>query len=291
MSDRKLIVTHHAPDLDAISAVWLFKRFDSQHFADAKIAYVNPGDTITLEEAERDGCQLHEVTYVDTGGGEFDHHQDGVAMQKVCAASLVYMHILKIHPEAKDDLALKELVEFICNVDHFQEINWPDANSYRYVFMLHELIRGHEYIDPHNDDSQMHFGLDCIDYAYAAMKQSIKADQVIAAKGQDFEIKYGKCLAIDSRNDDTLKRAQKMGYILAVRKDTKLGNIRIKIRPDAPFDLECLQQKIQSKDHKGTWFYHGGGKMLINGSLKHKSHVASPLTLEEIVEMIKECYA
>jgi hypothetical protein len=27
--------------------------------------------------------------------------------------------------------------------------------------MIHELIRGHEFTDPHNDDSQMHFGFQC----------------------------------------------------------------------------------------------------------------------------------
>ena len=62
-SERKLIVTHHAPDLDAISSVWLLKRFDTQRYGTAKVAFVDPGKTISLEEAEQNyNCQLHQIT-------------------------------------------------------------------------------------------------------------------------------------------------------------------------------------------------------------------------------------
>ncbi len=103
---RKLIVTHHAPDLDAITSVWLLKRFDSQKYADAKVAFVNPGDTISLEEAEKEfNCQLHEVTHVDTGLGEFDHHQPERASRDVCAATLVFDYLKEVRPEIINDKA------------------------------------------------------------------------------------------------------------------------------------------------------------------------------------------
>ena len=161
-NSRLLIVTHHAPDLDAIASTWILKKFHAQKFADAHIGFVNPGDKITLEEAEIYGCQLHEITYVDTGGGEFDHHQPGRAMERVCATSLVFDHVCEVHPEKKDDEALKSIVEMANSVDHFEEVYWPESESERYLFMLHEIVRGHEFTDPHNDDSQMHFGFQCL---------------------------------------------------------------------------------------------------------------------------------
>ena len=114
---------------------------------------------------------------------------------------------------------------------------------------------------------------------------------LIESKGQTFDIKAGQCMAIETRNEDTVKRAQKMGFILVIKKDPNLGNIRIKVRPDADLTLEDLNKKIQELDHKGTWFFHGSKKMLINGSNKQRNHVPSPLSLEEVVTLIKELYA
>jgi hypothetical protein len=289
--DRKLIVTHHAPDLDAITSVWLLKRFDAQHYADAQIAFVNPGEEMSEEEIEQLGHDKKQVTHVDTGLGAFDHHQPERATDTICAATLVYDHCVQVHPELLDDEALKIMVKFVTQIDHFKEIYWHEANDIKYNFMIHELIRGMEFFDPHNDDSQLHFGMTCLDCAYAVVTQRVKAEQIIAQKGQVFKLREGKALALDTRNDDTLKMAQKMGYVLAVRKDTKLGHIRIKVRPDAELDLKPLYDKITQVDQKGTWFYHASGKMLINGSVKHHNQTPSPLPLNEVIALIKEIYA
>lgn len=287
---RKLLVTHHAPDLDAIGSVWLFKRFDTQHYGDAHVGFVNPGATITLEEAEEFGCQLHEVTHVDTGLGEFDHHQPERGLQHISATSLVFNHLCEVHPELINDAALAYIVEFVTDVDHFGEVSWPDASSRRYSLMIHDLIRGIEFTDPHNDDSQLHFGMQCLDSAYATLTSRFKAEESIAESGQPFELPIGKCLAIETRNDDAIKIAQKMGYLLVVRKDPEAGNIRVKVRPDADLDLRAVADRIQAIDHKGTWYYHPSGKMLLNGSIKHRNQTASPLTLQQVVDLIKETY-
>lgn len=287
---RKLIVTHHAPDLDAIGATWLLKRFDTQHYGDAHVTFVDPGSTITLEAAEEFGCQLHEVTHVDTGLGEFDHHQPERGQQRISATSLVYEHVCRVHPDLADDKSLSYIVEFITDVDHFGEVNWPDASSKRYLFMIHELIRGMEFTDPHNDDSQLHFGMKCLENVYAVLNNRFKAEESIQESGQQFELPIGQCLAIETRNDDTIKIAQKMGYALVVRKDPEAGNIRVKVRPDVELDLKALADKIMEQDKKGTWYYHPSGKMLLNGSVKHRHQTASPLTLNQVVALIKETY-
>lgn len=288
---RRLIVTHHSPDLDAVGAVWVLKRFDSQHYADAKVAFVNPGEQISLDEAEKYGLQLHEVTHVDTGLGEFDHHQSERGHQHVSATSLVYDHVLKVHPELKDDTALQKLVEFVTDIDHFGEVYWPDAGNYRYCFMIQDLIDGMEFTDPHNDDSQLHFGMQCLDNGYAKLVQFVKAEEILETRGTRFEIKAGQALGLETNNDQTIKLAQKQGCMLVIRKDPDEGNIRIKARPDADIELRPLADRIMQIDPQASWYYHPSGKMLINGSRKHRNQKASALSLDQVITIVKELYA
>ncbi len=285
---KQLIVTHHAPDLDAIGSVWALKRFETEKFADAKIAFVNPGETISIDEAHELGFELHDVTHVDTGLGRFDHHQPERAGDHICATSLVYDFMCSRNRDLENDQALQIISEFITEIDHFGEIYWHDAGDYKYTMMIHELIRGIEFTDPHDDDSQMQFGLKCLDAAYAALTQQVKAKEVIEEKGQSFTIGPVKCLALETRNDDTIKVAQKQGYELVIKKDPKQGNIRIKLRPDSKVILKKLYDAVLKADTVGHWFYHNSGKMLINGSRKHTSQIPSPLSLEKIVELAKE---
>lgn len=298
MSQRKLLVTHHAPDLDAIGSVWLFKRFDPLNYADAKVAFVDPGDKISLEDCEKNyNCQLHEVTHVDTGLGEFDHHQVERAAPNISASSLVYDYICKHYPDKKDDQALAAVVKHITEIDHFNEINWAEAKEDRFTFSLHSLIHGHEFVNLHNDQSQLNFGLEALDYAYAALTQRYSAKETIKKKGQEFNINIGLCLAIESGNDDTIKLAQIQGYQLVVRKDSEQGFIRIKARPDSKnpdgssFDLKKLEETISQLDQSATWFYHASGKMLLNGSSGWRQKKASKLSLKQVVDLIKKIYS
>lgn len=287
---KKLIVTHHSPDLDAIGAVWLLKRFDTQNYEDAQIEFVNPGERLEEKKAKDLGYSLDQVSHVDTGLGKFDHHQPVRAQEYVCATSLVYQHVVALNPPLKQDRALKELVQFVNEIDHFHEINWSDAGSLRYTFMIHELIRGYELVDSQNDQAQLEFGSQCLDCAYQILKQTIKANELIEKNAIQFSITAGACIAIETSNEETLKQAQKQGYLLVMRKDPDKGHIRIKVRPDASFTLKNLYQAIKKIDDSGSWFYHPGGKMLLNGSLKHRNQTPSPLSLQQVIKLVQQVY-
>ncbi|MBW7944276.1 hypothetical protein H3C70_02665 [Patescibacteria group bacterium] len=284
---KRLIVTHHAPDCDAIGSSWILKRFDAQHYATAQHAFVDPGATIDPSEAERLGFQMHEVTHVDTGLGEFDHHQPDRGLLRICATSLVYDYVCRIHPELKSDVALQAVVAFVTDDDHFGEVNWPEPDNLRYSFMLSSLLHGFESVDPHDDDSQMAFGLKCFDCAYAALKENIQARDIIAEAGQPFEIDGLKCLAVETKNDSVMKYAQKTGFALVIRKDPSSGEVRVKARPDTSVDLKPLAELITQLDPNGTWYYHPSGKMLLNGSKKHRHQRPTKLSLQEVVEAAK----
>lgn len=290
MDTRRLIVTHHAPDLDAIGSVWLLKRFASEIYADAPVTFVNPGETISRTAAEQLGFTLDLTTVVDTGHGQFDHHQPDRAVQRICASSLILDYLKQEYPHLMNDAVLDSLVEYITEIDHFGEVNWPDSAHWRYSFMIHELIRGLEFQNPYDDTALLNFGMQCLDAAYSALKQNLRAYEILAHKSVEFELKEGKAIAVESRNDDTMKMAQKQGFVLVVRKDPKQGHVRVKARPDSSIDLRPLYETIIEKDRVGTWYYHNSGKMLLNGSRKHRNQVASPLTLEQVVHLVKTMY-
>lgn len=288
---KKLIVTHHAPDSDAIGAVWILKRFDAQHYATAQVAFVPPGSQIHPSEAEQLGFQMHEVVHVDTGLGEFDHHQPERGQLRICATSLIYDHVCKLHPELKSDKALQAVVEFVTETDHFGEVHWPEPGALRYCFMLPQLLHGFESVDPHDDDSQMSFGLTCFDCAYASLKETIQAQDLIQEEGQEFRVGELQCLAILTRNDVVVKQAQQLGYSVVIRKDPMTGEVRIKARPDIAIDLKPLADEILKHDQVGSWYYHPSGKMLLNGSRKQRQQRPTPLSLPQVMLLAQQTLA
>ena len=88
----KIIVAHNAPDLDAVTSIWLLKRF-LPGWEEAKLEFVPAG-------TRKDGSHANELTdpiekigeneviHVDTGLGPLDHHQ--TSDDKVCGASLTW---------------------------------------------------------------------------------------------------------------------------------------------------------------------------------------------------------
>ncbi|NCN06501.1 MAG: hypothetical protein GW946_01490 [Candidatus Pacebacteria bacterium] len=290
MKKRRALVTHHAPDLDAVGSVWLFTRFAAQDFSNAKIFFVNPGEKISATELAEADVDPQDVFHVDTGKGQFDHHTVEKSSRSICATSLVFEYLGSKHLEISQDKALQSIVSFVTEIDHFGEIYWPEADNPRYAFMIQELIRGQELADQQSDERQLQFGLQCLDNAYNVLVQQHKAEEVLDAKGHIFLTQAGKCLAIESKNDDVIKLAQKRGIAMVIRKDPKLGNIRIKVRPDNTLTLEKLYEVITAKDSTGTWYFHPSGKMLLNGSRKNTNQKPTPLTLDQIQTLVKELY-
>src|SRR4030042_2683967 len=115
----------------------------------------------------------------------------------------------------------------------------------------------------------------------------IKAEEEIETLGTGFETKWGRALSIENSNDEVVKQAQKQGYQLVVRKDKEKGHVRIKGVPEKGIDLSKVYELIKVKDTLGTWYLHPSQTMLLNGSSRNEKHVPTPLTLEEVVEIIK----
>lgn len=276
---QKLIVTHKSVDLDAVTSVWLIKRF-YPHFKDADIAFVNAGSTYEDKPVDSDEHIIH----VDTGFGRFDHHQSDTF---TCAAQKIYLW-LKEHTTLKPVMqkGLERITNFVTDIDHFREVYFPDPTNDVYTFSLVELIEGLKHVSQ-NDLQVMDLSFKLLDASLQLITNKIRAEEELE-KGYAFTTKYGKTLAIESKNEEVMKLAMKMGYQLVIRKDPQRGNIRIKTFPDKKNDLTPVYEAILKKDKKGDWFLHVGKKMLLNGSSKNPALKPSSLTLKQVIQIVKK---
>lgn len=281
-----MVVTHQNPDLDAIGAEWLLYRFGGKKYEGMQKYFVPAGEQVSDQLLEAKGILREEVVHVDTGLGVFDHHQqDNEARDS--ATLRVYEHLTSTNTDLVSDEALKRLVVQINDSDHFAECFWPEANHDRYQMMLDDVLKGLRSSKHFSDHELVEFGMICLDGVYTSMKLKVGAEADIKSMGQEFETVWGKALAIENQNDEVIKLAQKMGYVVVVRKAVDLGHVRIKAIPDSGIDLSPLHQKIVDIDEEGTWYFHPSKTMLINGSRKNQNQIATPLSLEEVVEVIK----
>src|SRR3989338_924857 len=145
----KIIVTHASPDMDAITSIWLIRKF-LPGWEDAIVQFVPAGERIgnikyqiskiknPIETIGED-----EVIHVDTGLGPLDHHQ--TESDKVCGASLTWDFVKsqkskvksqKSEKEIDKENAIDRMVRVVVDTDHFKEVFWPNPTADHYEFSV-----------------------------------------------------------------------------------------------------------------------------------------------------------
>jgi len=272
----KTIITHFAPDLDAITSVWLLKTFVPD-LKEAAIAFVPAGKTLHGMAPDSDP----EIIHVDTGFGKFDHHQ---ANDDTCAALLVYQSL------GKKDEALERLLHVVNDVDHFREVFYPNPTADFYDLSLPVIIDGLQFNMVDNPIGMMDTVMDCLDGAYKMFQNKVWAEKDIKDNAVQFETKFGKAFGIETVNREVVHYGQKMGFVLVVRKDPKNGNAAIKTIPNDDIDLTAIYEVLLKKDATATWFLHPSKHMLLNGSAKNPDMKPTSLSLEALIAEVKIIY-
>ena len=274
----KTIVTHINPDLDAITACWLLVRFGGNEFADATFGFVPAGERLEDED--------NNSVHVDTGLGKFDHHQPDRGREDTCAATLVYEWL--VHKRRiQDQEALRRMVDVVNDLDHMRNFFWDDPGNDRYEFFLGSLLNGLK-LGGHvkNDHELVDFGMRCLEGLYTAFKIKVAAEEDLK-KGIVFETTWGKTLALESKNDETIKLGIKSGYRVVARRDPESGMVRIKGAPLEEINLKSVYEKIREADPDATWYFHPGGHMVLNGSIRNPKMRPSKLSLDEVITLLK----
>lgn len=275
----KTIVTHLRPDLDAAGSSWLIYTY-LPGWSNAEFQFVGAGST--LDNLPPDDNE--NVIHVDTGLGKFDHHQ---FQAKLSATKVVYDYLFKEnHIPERDKEALERVVDYVTTIDNFGEIYYNNPNDDLYQFLLHELIEGHK-AKVANDTELIRYAFTSLDAALQILKNKARAEKEIK-EGFVFECKFGKSLALETKNEEATKIALKQGYKLVIRKDPDKGHARYKTPPERQYDLSAVYEVVKKKDKKGTWFLHASKNMLLNGSSKNPHTVATELSLPQLIEIVKK---
>lgn len=294
----KIIITHSSPDLDAITSVWVIKRF-LPDWHDATVEFVpagnrsqrikNPNLEEVIEVSGKD-----EIVHVDTGLGPLDHHQ--TSDQNVCGASrawdYVKSQIITLKSQEVKHEAVDRIVKIVVDYDHFREVFWDNPTADHYEFSLYGILEGLKIQKPDQDDYYVEAICNCLDAILHNFENRIWAEREIADNGIIFETKRGKGIGFEGLNDTVVKLSQKMGYGVVIRKDPRKGYVRIKALPDKDsekgINLTLAYEKLKKMDPDATWFLHVSKKMLLNGSPKNPDMKPTSLTLHDIIAVIKE---
>jgi len=276
----KIIVTHFNPDFDAVATLWLIKRF-LKGWKEAELKFTPPGKYL-IDDQPVDSNP--DILYVDTGLGKFDHHQTN---DFICAATLIWEEIKK--ETGKEDQAIERLVEIVNQVDHARDLTWPEADDDRYEMMLHMILEGFKRVGSEEETSQriIDFGLKALDGAWKILQEKVKAEEELK-EGQEFKTRWGKAMALETRNDGVLFLGEKKGYCLVARLDIKNGHLKIYARWDKKVDLTKAYEEFKKRDSKPYWFLHSSKAILMNGSLSQPDYQPTKLSLEEVIEILKK---
>jgi hypothetical protein len=275
---KKVIVTHIFPDLDAIAAAWLLIRFHPD-FSETDIKFVPAGGTYQNLAVDSDPTVIH----VDTGLGQFDHHQ---LKTKTAAAELVFNHLKEEKLIAEKHLAgLERLIKLVVAFDNFDDFFWPEPNHDRYDLELPELINNLKISGKLNDKELVYQGMLLLDAALTGLTIKSKSEQEIKT-GRQFKTKWGKGIAVMSQNSSLSKLAQKLGFSVIVVKDPKTGFASVKSQPKPEIDLEPVYLKLKAADPQASWFFHQSRHIISNGSRHNQAVKATSLDLEEIIKIV-----
>lgn len=296
----KIIVTHASPDWDAITSVWILKRF-LPGWDNARVEFVPAGEhssrvkevTSAIQKVEED-----QIIHVDTGLGPLDHHQTND--QNVSAASITW-DFVKENSSMFEDLseritdkitAIDRIVAIVVEIDHFKEVFWDSPTADYHEFSMLGVLDGLKLAKQNQDGYYVDFGMEALDAMLHNFENRIWAEKEIAENGKKFKTRFGEGIAFETINDDVLKLAQKMGYVLVARKDPRKGYLRIKTLPNKEgekpgVDLTLAYEQLRKMDPDATWFLHVSKKMLLNGTAKNPKMVPTKLTLDEIIKVLE----
>ncbi|MGB9911014.1 MAG: hypothetical protein ACPLKP_00165 [Microgenomates group bacterium] len=279
----KKIITHINPDLDAVTGVWLIKKFLPE-WEDAGIDFISATPTgEKMPDVDKDP----QVLYIDVGRGKLDHHQ---TKKYLSATKLCWQYILKkrkSQPLSSLDLkAGEKLVEIVTQVDNAYDIHWQESQEFRYCFYFHNIIDGLRGLS-WSDREVVDFSFCALEAIFLQIKNKIKAQEEIE-KGEEFETCWGKALAVESSNKQVIWEGEVKGYVLVVKKDPESGKVQIYARPDSKVDLTQIYQKIKKIDPDSDWFLHSSKRLLLNHSSVNPNMRPTKLTSEQIIRLLKK---
>lgn len=277
---QKIIVTHISPDFDGIPAIWLLRKFHPE-YKNARVELVPAGsNTYNNQPVDSDPDVLH----VDVGGGRFDHHGNN---DFTCGVKLVWEWLVEEGYIKDDDKAIERMIEVMTELDHgWDHYKWCEPASDRWEFSLHNVLSGLKIVFPRNNDKYIEWVCDSLEAVYAIMKSKVKAEEEVE-NGFKFKTRWGKGVAVMTKNDGIMDVGVKGGYAVVLRRDPQEGYIRITGNNACDVDFTKAYEEIVKTDKVGQWFLHASRVLLRNGSTRNPTMRPTKMTIEEVVAILE----
>ncbi len=212
--------------------------------------------------------------WVDTGGGEFDHH---VTSDYVNASFLVAEKFGLIENEA-----IKRIVDFGLKVDHGEyfdiDLNFTD---------LTYIILGLNHLFPDKPIKVIEVIFNNFDALHAFIEKELIDEKSIQQR-IEFETSVGKCLAIDLDSQSIRDWSYRNGFRLFIYKDRDTGYIGIKANgSDKDIDLTPVYQTLSKNEPDKEWFLHASKQLVLCGTRKVPTNAPSELALNDLISLVK----
>lgn len=276
MAKRFTLVTHPAPHIDDVAALWQLQRFDPK-YTDANLMFVPA-------EAARDLLPNH--VGVGVGRGAFDEHKGD---KKECATTLVwkYLRRRKLLPGGLVGAALVQLVADVLHDDLGLNVGQP--GNFRSNSHLLRTIAG---LPDQDSILATRWGYTLMD---ALLELYVKREVALRAvrKGIRFQTRWGKAIAVRSDIPPFMASdiSAELGYALVVVEHPKRLYLNVRSYPRSSTDLSKLASAVREIDGFDAWYLHHSKRMLIHGGLTSPADHRSKLRLENMVKLMKKVCA
>jgi hypothetical protein len=267
MQAASTIVGHLAPDLDCLVAIWILIRLGGADHAD--LLFVPAGNTLDNRPADADPRIIH----VDTGGGRFDHHQR--CDRTLSASELVRRAV------APEDRALARMVDHVTRID-----NATYREGEAVFFNINDLIAGYNELFPNRPHHVAQAMLPNFDAWYEHEARQLRLEQAFRRR-LEFSTRWGLGIAIESEDGASSRLAYGKGAILYVYRNGQ-GYMGIAARSSSNVDLQPVYVDLKRIDPVADWYLHPNHRMLLCGTPKAPPLHLSELSLEELVDVIRE---
>lgn len=281
----KRIITHLSPHLDEILAIWILKTFDPD-FSGAVTSFkaTNPqGGEVDLAAVDKDP----DIIYLGLGRGKYDEHAlEKEAASKVAAASLVWEDVKArgLAPKQSDKLSgVEKLLDYVLKDDHGE---LKSISHYLSDYTISALWSGFSQFNRGDSDKKLAYGLPLMDYMWTYLTNVAGAEEEIRG-AKTFQSKWGSGIAIESESGSISPVAYRMGHVVLVGINPKLGYRRIVGATGSEVDLTEAYEKVKKIDPDSDWYLHQSKRMLISGSHSAPHVKVSRLSLDQLVDLIK----
>lgn len=295
------IVVHGRPDLDAITGIWLLKKFGKEKFpgiAKARIEFLENGGELP-EEKSADELEKEGIIYVDCGRGRFDHHP-AAEYPEDCAATLIAKYL-----EIDDDPTLETILRFVVNNDLKGQ-----SHPFDLAYTI-KLMHGHH---PNEPEQVISWAIEALEAKYhdqLLFFSSTREEYERKAEIDEVTITNGRVLKVVTgvSDNETFSKYARFWEAAVVIQKRSSRNVQIFTNQKHGLTLYDVTQMVRLEEAKAKgvaitnnwkilasegrvkgaeeWYFDYRLQALLNGSLTSPNVPPTKLLLERIRELVK----